>query len=279
MYYTPWKVFNTIVLCKPGKPSYEVPKAYRPIALINTIWKVLTAILAEQLTFATEKYQLLPSHHFGSRPGRTATDAMHLLMHKIKSAWHQGQVVAVLFLDIKGAFPNTVPSKLEHNLKKRRVPKKLINFATDMLEGRVTTLKFNDYSSVPIPIDNGIGQGDPMSMALYQFYNADLLDIPHAKNESAIAYVDDALLIAKADTFETAHQTLASMMTRQNGVIEWSTSHNSPLEYSKLALIDFAHQNNRKPHLQLHLPYKLVLPVASTKYLGVIFDQHLKWKE
>jgi ribonuclease HI len=277
LYYAPWKAFHTVVLRKPGKPSYEVPKAYRPIALINTLWKVLTAIVAEQLTFFAEKHQLLPSHHFGGRPGRTTTDAMHLLTHNIKNAWRKGHVAAVLFLDIEGAFPNAVPSKLIHNLKKRRVPRKLINFAAGMLEERVTTLKFDDYTSAPIPIDNGIGQGDPMSMALYQFYNADLLDIPNAKHESAIAYVDDVLLIATAVNFEEAHQTLASMMTRQNGVINWSTTYNSPLEYSKLALIDFAHQNSNKPRPQLHLPHKSITPTASAKYLGVIFDQNLKW--
>jgi ribonuclease HI len=278
LYYAPWKAFNTIVLRKPGKPSYEVAKAYRPIALINTLWKVLTAILAEQLTYFAEKFQLLPSHHFGGRPGRTTTDAMHLLTYKIKGAWRKGKVAAVLFLDIEGAFPNAVPAKLAHNLRKRRVPKKLVNFAAGMLEGRVTTLKFDDFTSAPIPIDNGIGQGDPLSMALYQFYNADLLDIPNTANEAAIAYVDDALLIATADTFSEAHHTLVSMMTRRNGVIDWSTSHNSPLEYGKLALIDFAHPCNNKPRPQLQLPHKSITPVASTKYLGVIFDQHLTWK-
>ena len=277
LYHQPWKEFNTIVLWKPGKPSYEVPKAYRPIALINTLWKVLTAILAEQLTFFTEKHQLLPAHHFGGRPGRTTTNAMHLLTYKIKSAWRKSQVAAVLFLDVEGAFPNAVPSKLIHNLKKRRVPRKLINFATGLLEGRITTLKFDDHTSAPIPIDNGIGQGDPMLMALYQFYNADILDIPSAKNESAIAYVDDALLIATADNFEEAHRILANMMTRQNGVSDWSTSHNSPLEYSKLALIDFAHQSSTKTRPQLTLPHKTIKPIASAKYLGVIFDQNLKW--
>jgi Reverse transcriptase (RNA-dependent DNA polymerase) len=145
------------VLRKPGKPSYEVPKAYRPIVLINTMWKVLTAILAEQLTFFAEKHQLLPSHHFGGCPGRTTTDAMHLLTYKIRGAWRNGKVAAVLFLDIEGAFPNAVPSTLLHNLRKRRVPHKLINFTEGMLEGRVTTLKFDDYTSNPIPIDNGIG--------------------------------------------------------------------------------------------------------------------------
>ena len=90
---------------------------------------------------------------------------MHLLTHRIKSAWRKGQVAAVLFLDIEGAFPNAVPYKLKHNLNKRRVPKKLINFATGMLKGSVTMLKFDDYTSAPIPIDNGIGQGNPMLMA------------------------------------------------------------------------------------------------------------------
>lgn len=37
IYYDPWKDFTTVVLRKPGKPSYEVPKAYRPIALLSCI--------------------------------------------------------------------------------------------------------------------------------------------------------------------------------------------------------------------------------------------------
>ena len=37
MYYAPWKEFTTVVLRKPGKPRYDTPKAYRPIALLNTL--------------------------------------------------------------------------------------------------------------------------------------------------------------------------------------------------------------------------------------------------
>jgi endonuclease/exonuclease/phosphatase family metal-dependent hydrolase len=90
LFYEPWKAFTTVVLRKPGKPNYNVPKAYRPIALINTQVKVLTAILAEQMMYYTEKSNLLPANHFGGRKGRNATDAVHLLVHKIKSAWRKG---------------------------------------------------------------------------------------------------------------------------------------------------------------------------------------------
>ena len=49
-YYTPWKSFTTVVLHKPGKPEYDAPKAYRPIALLNTLGKVLTSIVCYDLT-------------------------------------------------------------------------------------------------------------------------------------------------------------------------------------------------------------------------------------
>src|SRR5712675_1245637 len=276
--YKPWKSFTTIVLRKPGKPRYDIPKAYRPIALLNTMWKVLTAVIAEQLTHTAELHHLLLANHFGGRPGHTTTDAMHLLLTTIKSSWHAGKVTAVLFLDIEGAFPNAVPSRLTHNLRKRRVPGKIVNFVHNMLRDRITTLKFDGFNSETIGIDNGIGQGDPLSMILYQFYNADLLDIPAEKGESAIAYVDDTLLLSTADTFQEAHVKLVSMMTRTGGVDDWSQVHNSPLEYSKLALIDFAHARSTKVRSPLVLPQREVPTTESTKYLGIIFDQNLNWK-
>ena len=139
IYYDPWKLSTTVVLRKPGKPRYDTPKAYRPITLLNTMSKVLTALMAELMTYYTETHQLLPAHHFGGRPGRTTSDAVHLLIHKIKDVWRKRQVMAVLFLDIEGAFPNTVTYRLLHSMKKRRLPDKLIAFAGLMLENRSTT--------------------------------------------------------------------------------------------------------------------------------------------
>jgi len=55
--------------------------------------------------------------------------------------------------------------------------------------------------------------------------------------------------------------------------------HNSPLEYSKLALVDFAHSSSSKQRVPLNLPQIKIHPLKSTKYLGVIFDQNLNWKE
>ena len=115
-------------------------------------------------------------------------------------------------------------------------------------------------------------------MVLYQYYNADLLDIPRGKYKDALAYMDNTIMVATTETFTEAHTMLADMMEREGGVSDWSRTHNSPLEYTKLALIDFAHRSSSKARTALHLPQRQIEPSTSTKYLGVIVDQSLNWK-
>ena len=249
--YDPWKQFTTVVLRKPGKPRYDVPKAYHLIALLNTMGKLLTAIISEQLTCYMEKYSLLPPTHFGGRPGRTMTDALHTLLYRIKEACKKCPVVSVLFLNIEGAFPNAVNEQLIHNLKMRKVPTNLVKFIHNLLKERSTTLKFDDFISERIVLDNRIGQGGPLSMILYQYYNADILDVPSGDHKLALAYVDNTILVAMAKDFTKTHNTLENMMNRAGGAVDWSTKHNSKFEFSKLTLIDFTHWEKQKGLPQL----------------------------
>ncbi|KAF8600950.1 hypothetical protein BDV93DRAFT_418426, partial [Ceratobasidium sp. AG-I] len=41
VYPSEWKHSKTAVLRKPGKPDYSAAKAYRPIALLNVVSKIL----------------------------------------------------------------------------------------------------------------------------------------------------------------------------------------------------------------------------------------------
>ena len=70
-----------------------------------------------------------------------------------------------------------------------------------MLRDWIIILKFNRYVSDPIAIDNGIRQGDLLSIVLYQYYNADLLDIPSSKDEEAVAYVNNTFMMATGTNF------------------------------------------------------------------------------
>ena len=69
IYYDPWRKFTMVMLRKPGKPNYELPKAHCPIVLLSTIAKVLTALVAEDISRLVECHQLLPKTHFGGCPG------------------------------------------------------------------------------------------------------------------------------------------------------------------------------------------------------------------
>jgi hypothetical protein len=50
-----------VVLRKLQKPTYDVAKAYRPIALLNTLGKVLEKIVARRVSALAEEHDLLPN--------------------------------------------------------------------------------------------------------------------------------------------------------------------------------------------------------------------------
>ena len=49
-----------MILKKPNKPNYSEPKAYRPIALLDTLGKVLETVISKRLAGLAESYSLLP---------------------------------------------------------------------------------------------------------------------------------------------------------------------------------------------------------------------------
>ena len=61
------------ILPKSGKivAQKETPGAYRPIALLSYIGKVLEHIIADQLSEAAEAHGLLPDGQFGNRKERS----------------------------------------------------------------------------------------------------------------------------------------------------------------------------------------------------------------
>lgn len=177
-----WKFFTTITLRKPGKPSYKVPKVYRPIALEDMSSKVVESVVACRLAALAEEHGLLPANHFGGRAQRTTTDAVLHLVQRIKDAWCAKQITSVLYLDISSAFPSVNHRRLLHNLRKRGVPEPMVQWIAEFLHDGRTQLNFNDFTSDPLLADCGIPQGSPLSPILYLFYSADLLELIDPKD-------------------------------------------------------------------------------------------------
>ena len=142
---------------------------------------------------------------------------LHLVTQKIKDMWRKKKLASVLFLDIQATFPNTVRERLIYNMRSRQVPSVYIKLIDNMLSKHKTQLKFDNYTSEPIEINNGTTQGCPLSMLMYTYYNADLIDTARGKNELFTGFMDDSAFVAVGDMVNETHLTLKSMMERSGG--------------------------------------------------------------
>ena len=102
-----------------------------------------------------------------------------------------------------------------------QIPEEYVHFIGQLLSDRRTKLKFDGFTSDWVGINNGIVQGDPLSMILYLFYNADLLE-DVKKKEMKITYVDDINFFAEGTNFEEVYKRLHDMMTQDGRGQAWS---------------------------------------------------------
>lgn len=107
--------------------------------------------------------------------------------------------------------------------------------------GRRTWLKFDDFTSDPFEVSNGTTQGCPLAMLFYAFYNALLIQVATdgSKSKLTSGFVDDTMFLATAKSLTACHDILGDMMHCHQGGLDWSDTHNSPFELSKLALMNF----------------------------------------
>lgn len=276
-----WRQSTTIVLRKPGKPDYSIPKAYRPIALQDTLSKVMESVIARRLSSWAESHQLLPATHFGGRAGRTTTDAVLTLTHFIKDAWRRGDVVSSLFLDISQAFPSVSHPRLLHNLRKRRIPVSITHWLSSFLSHRTTTITFGDFASTPLSASAGIPQGSPLSPILYLFYSADLLEIFDNSNmrrnrnrEAALGFIDDTALAVRGPSVQHNVDTL----TRLGPHLErWSLTHACRFDLPKFQLTHFTRNPKKYWAIPLTIGTHTIHAQDAARYLGITIDRQLRW--
>ena len=273
-----WKFFTTITLRKPGKPSYLVPKAYRPIALEDTSSKVVESVVARRLAALAEEHDLLPPNHFGGRPQRTTTDAVLHLVQRIKDSWCTGKVTSVLYLDISSAFPSVNHQRLLHNLRKRSVPEPLVLWIANFLRDCRTQLKFDDFTSEPLPADCGLPQGSPLSPILYLFYSSDLLELidPKDRQHLSLGYIDDTAIMVTSTSVATNIRILLEIVPL---LLDWSRMHACRFDIGKFQLVHHTRYEPRYEPLPLQIDGHMITPSDSARYLGIIVDRRLRWHE
>ncbi|OAQ57920.1 reverse transcriptase [Pochonia chlamydosporia 170] len=265
----------TVVLRKPAKDDYAQPKSYRPIALLNTLGKVLEAIIASRLAYLADVYQLLPRRHTGGRKLASTEHAMHVLLQRIYKAWSEGKVATLLLLDVSGAYDNVSRERLLHNLRKRRVDNKMVTWVASFLSDRTTTLKLQEYTAASVPIETGIPQGSPISPILYLFYNADLIEECKTPETESVGYIDDVSILAVGPSASRNCKTLKAIHRKAQ---DWARKHGSQFAPAKYELVHFTRDPKANCTHALRLPHTTIKASPFCKYLGIQLDTRLRWE-
>src|SRR5271168_2977524 len=284
-----WKKYKTIVLRKPGKPDYSIPNAYRQIALLDVFAKLLSSCVKELWEHHVERLNILPKSQYGGRKGQTATDALHSLVDFTKRAWRRKREVVILFLDIKGAFPNVAVPVLVHDMRRMGFHPKYTDWITNKTTDRETILAFDDYVSQPFGVKHGLDQGCNLSPFLYNCYSADQMKALAGKADKlGNIFVDDGVCAVSAESLELAGAAIGDMFRRPEGPQAWGVSHHSLYDLAKSGalaatrkkLVDPNNPRKRikQPPVIVQLDDQHQITTApSQKYLGVVVDSELRW--
>ena len=117
-----FKEVYIIILKKLEKPKYLDLGAWRPIALLSTIGKVIETLIAKRLGKVVEENHLLLDTQMGARVGRSTKIALELLIRQVYIIWSSKRYIVILLLvNILGAFDIVNPIQLLDILKKKQL--------------------------------------------------------------------------------------------------------------------------------------------------------------
>ena len=284
----PWTTAKVVPIAKPHKADYSLPKAYRPISLLECSGKLLEKIIATQVMHDLNTFSILPPSQFGSCDNHCAVNAALSIAHTAQQGRAAGFPVALLLFDIQGFFDNVRRDRLTHLLTIMGFPSSLVDWVHSFLSNQLISLHFNGEQSSFFAVLNGTPQGSPLSPIISAIYTAPLLRLSERwapGSGSTKLYVNDGGIIAAGATYRSAIQKSAEHYEEVTG---WLRRNGLRTDPEKCELIVF-HNSRWSPRLKGHLPSRVGLRDAShgeisvprstlVRYLGIFFHESLNWE-
>jgi endonuclease/exonuclease/phosphatase family metal-dependent hydrolase len=290
----------TVTLRKGGPRDFRQPKSYRPVALLNTLGKILESIVATRIAWAAEEHGLLPKTHLGGRKGISVDHAIQLILDRVHRAWGTGRKVSMILLDVAGAYNNVSHERLLSNIQKLRLGW-FTPWIQSFLSNRSTRIKLLGYLSDSFPTPTGILQGSPILPILFLLFNAPLVTACSLRTGIAqsvsFGWVDDVAVLVESESYYNNTITLEKILNKAN---LWARRHAARFAPNKFELIHFTNPrsndssqendqendttdifdfNTAHPQGNDQMPVRIneltIQPTQSAKYLGVWLDKHL----
>ena len=275
-----WREATGAIIRKPNKPDYTVPKAYRPVSLLNCLGKISEKIMTKRLAYIAETQGLLHADQMGGRQGRSAIDAVMALVHDGQQAKCNGKVLSALFVDVKGAFDHVSRTQLLLILQSLGFPPAVLSWTESFLTDRQLGLSFDGQRQALQPINTGIPQGSPISPILFLFYLTNLfkdlkpsLLTPQLRSPS---FIDDIALIVTGPSEEANSKALERAARK---AWSWAADNVIVFDDPKTELMHFHNKTcQHTSNAPVTLPNGTVIyPAQHLRWLGVWLDRKLSF--
>ena len=240
------------------------------LMLFQTVWK--EKIVAQQLSSYLESNQSLSPYHCAYRQGKSTEQLLLVAVDAIASALDKKLCACVAFLDLRKAFDSLDHCLLLQRLGTHGVAGTEISWFASYLSDRFQRVKYcNSYSNWGM-VRGGIPQGSALGPLLFLVYMNDLS--LQMTGGTLLQYADDTALICSGSTLDVVHQCLSDDLSC---LLSWVKQSKMQLNIEKSSIMWF--QNHSLSHISSPdvvvdgAPLRIV---TTQKYLGVIFDNHLK---
>ena len=278
-----FKRSTTIVIPKPNKSSYNHPKAFRPIVLLNILGKLIEKVVTERLQFIVASNNFIHPSQLGGLKFKSTVDAGIALTHIVHLEWAKGRSTSSLAFNISQFFPSLNHNILILILKKAGLNSKVTAFFMNYLIQRSTNYSWNNLSSPMFDVNVGVSQGSALSPILSSLYLSPLLYILEKRFKnlkipiSILSFVDNGLFIAQDKSLNVSNSHL---FCSYNILSKLLHSFGPVIEHSKTEIFHFSRSQDvfNPPPLDLSSLGGLILqPKDLWKYLGFIFDRKLSF--
>ena len=196
-----WNITKAILIPKPGKASYDNPKAYRPISLTSFLMKGLERIILWYLELGALKEERLNKKLFAYRKGKSTETALHQLTYTLEKTLGDRENAVVVFLDIEAAFNNAPVESLIQALYEMGTNRILVEWIRKVLENRRIRMEMAGVT-VEGKTEIGVPQGGILSPILWNLIMNKLLN-DRGETVEYFCYADDIAIVARGPVIST----------------------------------------------------------------------------
>ena len=137
----------------------------------------------------------ISENQFGFMPGRSTTEAIHLLSQLIERFRERKRNLHMVFIDLEKAYDKVPREVLWWTLMKKGVPIKFIDITEDMYNGVVANVRTCGGKTSDFSITIGLHQGSALSPLLFFIVMDELTRAIQDEIKWCMLFADDIVLI------------------------------------------------------------------------------------